>query len=261
MMNSEERKRTILELVNARSFASVHDLETALGVSAATVRRDIDAIHASGEARKVHGGISAKEGPVHAERTSARSYDENQDLAVDAKRAIAATAETLVRDGDTVIINAGTTCFHLGVRLAHRNVRICTNSMPLIVHLATRGTCPMVVSGGDFHRESSLLYNQTLPSSFYASKYFVGAQGISTDGLLESHPLLVRAVTETAQRSDEVVVLADSRKFSVRLRHSVLPLARVSTLVTDDGLTDADARILEDAGVTILVAQRQDRTV
>ncbi|MGN6146388.1 MAG: DeoR family transcriptional regulator, partial [Mesorhizobium sp.] len=110
-MNDLARQRQIVELLRDRPFASVRELQERLGVSAATVRRDIDKIDESGDARKVYGGVSALEtsGAVFA-----RPYDENRDLAVEAKRQIADLAATMVKDGDAVIVNGGSTCFHLG---------------------------------------------------------------------------------------------------------------------------------------------------
>ena len=91
-------------------------------------------------------------------------------------------------------------------------------------------------------------------SGYYASKFFLSAQGISAAGLHESHPLLVRTIQAFQELADEVVVLVDSSKFSIRARHIAMPLARVSTLITDDGLTETDRRILEDAGITVIIA-------
>ena len=71
---------------------------------------------------------------------------------------------------------------------------------------------------------------------------------------MESHPLLVKAIGELSTCADEVVLLADSRKFSIQPRNLALTLSRVGTIVTDDGLSDANAKMLENAGVTILIA-------
>ncbi|WEX08372.1 DeoR/GlpR family DNA-binding transcription regulator [Chelativorans sp. AA-79] len=255
-MSDLDRHRAIKDLLKERPFASVRDLQKVLGVSAATVRRDIDKLHETGIARKVYGGISATDGYGSTARASARPYDENRDIAVEAKQAIARMAETLVRDGDSIMVHAGSTCYHLGVRLARRNLKIYTNSMPLAAHLGERGTCQLVISGGELHREPGIIHGMdSSVSSFFASKFFLGTQGISEDGILESHPLLVRAITHLSERADEIVLLADSRKFSLRPRHAVLPLSRISTLVTDDGVSDKNAKMIEDAGIQLLIAQ------
>lgn len=253
-MSDADRHRIITDLLKERSFASVRDLQEHLGVSAATVRRDIDKLHEIGKARKVYGGISAGDGAV-AGRIAARSYDENRDMAVEAKRAIAEAAARLVRDGDSIIVHAGSTCFQLGLLLARRNVRIYTNSMPLAAHLGEHGTCHLTIAGGELYREPRIIHDLATGSpSFFASRFFVGAQGISSEGLLESHPLLSKVVAELAACADEIVVLADSRKLSIQARNIVLPLSRAGTIITDDGLSDASAKMLEDAGVTIIIA-------
>ncbi|WP_054312343.1 DeoR/GlpR family DNA-binding transcription regulator [Mesorhizobium sp. 1M-11] len=253
-MNDLVRHRQIIELLRDRPFASVRELQERLGVSAATIRRDIDKIDQSGGARKVYGGISALDGAASQTTAFARPYDENRDLAVDAKRQIAELASTMVLDGDAVIVNGGSTCYHLGVKLAERNVRLFTNSMPLAAYLGEHGKCSLTIAGGELHREPRVIYSPSQPANFFASKFFLGAQGISPDGLLESHPLMVRAIQELSRNVDQVIVLADSRKFSIHARHVALPLARVGVLITDDGLSDQHAKMLEAAGVALRIA-------
>ncbi|KQV70447.1 DeoR/GlpR family DNA-binding transcription regulator [Rhizobium sp. Root1220] len=251
-MNDSERHKFITDLLRDTPFASVRDLQDRLGVSPATIRRDIDKLHETGKAKKVYGGISASE---VSGRLSARPYDENRDIAVEAKRAIAQRAASLVRDGDSIIVHAGSTCFQLGALLAHRNLRIYTNSMPLAAHLGEHGTCHLSVAGGQLYREPGIIHDPSAGTpDYFASRFFVGTQGIGVQGLLESHPLLVKAIGELSACADEIVLLADSRKFSIQPRNIVLPLSRVGTIVTDDGLSDTNARMLEDAGINILVA-------
>jgi DeoR family ulaG and ulaABCDEF operon transcriptional repressor len=244
----------ITDLLRETPFASVRDLQERLGVSPATIRRDIDKLHEIGKARKVYGGISANEagGPA---RLSAKPYDENRDIAVEAKRAIAEKAATLVRDGDSLIVHAGSTCYQLGILLAARNVRLYTNSMPLAAYLGENGTCHLTLAGGELYREPGIIHDPSagLPN-FFASRFFLGTQGVSSEGLLESHPLLTKAIGELSECSDEIVLLADSRKFSIQPRNVVLPLSRIGTIVTDDGLSDPAAKMLEDAGIAIMIA-------
>ncbi|MGX5722924.1 DeoR/GlpR family DNA-binding transcription regulator [Shinella zoogloeoides] len=253
-MNDTERHKAIIDLLRETPFASVRDLQERLGASPATIRRDIDKLHELGRARKVYGGISAGEAGGSA-RLSARPYDENRDIAVEAKRAIAAKAAELVRDGDAIIVHAGSTCYQLGTLLARRNVRLWTNSMPLAAHLSEHGTCQLSLAGGELYREPGIIHDPAAGApGFFASRFFLGTQGISSKGLLESHPLLVKVIGELAACADEIVLLADSRKFSIQPRNIALPLSRIGTIITDDGLTDAAAKMLEEAGVTITIA-------
>jgi DeoR family ulaG and ulaABCDEF operon transcriptional repressor len=255
-LNDLVRQRQIVELLRDRPFASVRELQERLGVSAATVRRDIDKIDDSGAARKVYGGISAAEGFSPA-TAFARPYEENRDLAVEAKLQIAELAATMVSDGDSVIVNGGSTCFHLGVKLADRNIRLFTNSMPLAAYLGEHATCGLTIAGGELHREPRVMYVPGQPPAFYASKFFLGAQGVGPEGLLESHPLMVRSIQELSQNADQIVVVADSRKFSIHARSVSLPLSRIDTVVTDDGLSDQAAHMLEGAGIAIRIVSSQ----
>jgi DeoR family ulaG and ulaABCDEF operon transcriptional repressor len=254
-MNEGERHRHILAFLRDRPFASVRDLSQVIIASPATIRRDIRKLHELGSVRKVFGGIAAADGAIGPERLSARPFEENQMLGVEAKKAIAEEAETLVHDGDALIIHGGTTCYLFALRLARRNVKIYTNSMPLAATLWQNGSCHLTIAGGELHRGPGILYSPSAePPEFYASKFFMGAQGIGPAGVMESHPLLVREIERLLALADEVVVLADSRKFGVRARHSVISLSRIATLITDDGLDEADERMLTDAGIKVVIA-------
>jgi DeoR family ulaG and ulaABCDEF operon transcriptional repressor len=190
------------------------------------------------------------------DRLSARPFEENQMLGVDAKKAIAEEAEKLVNDGDALIIHGGSTCYLFALRLARRNVKIYTNSLPLASTLWQNGTCHLTIAGGELHRGPGILYSPAVElPEFYASKFFIGAQGVGPAGVMESHPLLVREVERLLGRADEVVVLADSRKFGVRARYAVVSFSRIATLITDEGLAESDERMLTDAGIKVIIAK------
>ncbi|MFC7704520.1 DeoR/GlpR family DNA-binding transcription regulator [Plastorhodobacter daqingensis] len=256
-MRDRQRHEAILRILEDRPFISVNDLTAEIGVSAASIRRDIDKLYGAGLAQKVHGGIAALTSRTDR-KPKALPFVVNRDIAVAAKQRIAQKAGELVRDGSLIIIHGGSTCFHFGAHIANRNVRVFTNSMPLAAYLAEHGTCQLTVGGGDLHREPGVLYNPVrVEPGFYGSQFFVGALGVSSRGLLESHPLLVRFINEMVGLANEVVVLVDSRKFSERPPTVALPLQRISKLVTDDGLSDSDARMLEDQGVEYIIADRE----
>ena len=128
-MNESERWEKIVGILNKRQFATVKDLTEILGASPATIRRDIAKLHETGEVRKVFGGIALANdaGPEH---TPAKPFEANRLIHIDQKEAIAAEAEKLCKDGDSIIVLGGTSCFLFAQRLAKRSVKICTNSMP-----------------------------------------------------------------------------------------------------------------------------------
>lgn len=253
-MNEFERHERILAMLGERPFSSVRDLQAAIGVSGATIRRDIDRLDGLGRARKVYGGVAALE-TISQRHSTALPFVENRDIAVIQKQAIARRAAELVRDGSLIIVHGGSTCFHFGVEIAHRSVRVFTNSHPLASYLGEKGTCQLTVGGGDLHREPGIFYDAGGAGyTFYASQFFVGGLGVGPGGILEQHPLLVRFTNEMSQLSNEVIVLVDSRKFDARPPTVALPLTRVSRLVTDDGLSEEHAKMLEDHGVDFIIA-------
>lgn len=260
-MTEAERHRAMLNVLKDRPFASVRDLLSVVEASPATIRRDIAKLHATGAVRKVFGGIAAADALSGLERLAARPFEENQMLGVVAKKAIAEEAARLVRDGDSLIIHGGSTCYLFALLLARRNVRIFTNSMPLAATLWQNGTCQLTLAGGDLYREPGILH---APSSagpeFYASKFFLGAQAITHVGMFESHPLIVRETEVLLTRADEVIVLADSRKFGLRARYPIMPLSRIGTLITDDGISEVNHRNLTDAGIKVIVAHADGDT-
>lgn len=253
-MNENDRLDRIVAILDERQFTSVKDLMEQLEVSPATIRRDIAKLHNLGRVRKVFGGIALSTESI-SQRLAARPFTASRGLHIERKEAIAIEAEKLCNDGDRIIVNGGSTCFQFARRLGYKNLSILTNSMPLISELYEKGTCNLVISGGDVHREPGIVFSSNSRDyNFYASKFFLSAQGVSAAGLHESHPLLVRAIQCFQELADEVVVLVDSSKFSIRARHIAMPLARVSTLITDDGLLEVDRHILEDAGITVKIA-------
>lgn len=254
-----DRHRVIRDALKDRPFATVRDILDLIDVSPATIRRDIAKLHEAGVIRKVFGGIALPAGSS-SERLHARPFEENRVLNVEAKKAIAREAEKLCRDGDSLIVYGGTTCFIFAQLLARRSLKIYTNSMPVAATLWESGCCHVVLGGGELHREPGVLYSpDAAQPEFYGSKFFLGTQGIGSDGLMESHPLMARLVEMLVRRADEMVVLADSTKFGVRARHAVLPLARIGTLITDDRLSEADGDMLENEGVNVIIAKSAHR--
>jgi DeoR family ulaG and ulaABCDEF operon transcriptional repressor len=255
-VSDADRRGRIIEHLRDSPFASARDLADRIGVSIATVRRDIDKLDEQGLARKVYGGVSAIDGAA-AHGVFARTYTERSDVAVAVKDAIAAEAALMVQDGDAVIVHGGSTCFRLGERIANRNIRLCTNSMPLAAMLGEVGSCALTVTGGELHREPRILHGTGGAAPFYASKFFLSAQGVSERGLLESHPLLVEAISRFAECADRIVALIDSSKFNSGARKLSLPWSRIDTLVTDNGLGAEHRAMVEAQGVEVRVANVQ----
>src|SRR5690348_9643804 len=126
-MLAEERRRLLLDLIGRRGFVSMTEMVETLGVSDSTIRRDVEALEQAGSVKRTHGGaVCAGEGraamPAFEERTTTKAAE---------KRAIGRATADLIEDGDTVLLDGGTTTFEVARALMDRPVQVVTNSLPI----------------------------------------------------------------------------------------------------------------------------------
>ncbi|WP_204115538.1 DeoR/GlpR family DNA-binding transcription regulator [Shimia biformata] len=255
-MHEKERHRIILSAVQDRPVVTVADLCGLTGASEATVRRDIATLDELKKLRRVRGGAEAISPPQFV-GLAGRPFSVNQTMNILEKEAIARAAVDLCEDGDPIIINGGTTTFQMVHPLATRRVQVFTNSFPIAEHLLKHSKNTIMLSGGAIYREQNIIlspFDNDVTRNFYAKRMFMGAQGIGPLGLMEADPLIIQAEQKLIGQADELVVLADSSKFAVRSSLVLCPLAQIDTVITDDGISDRDAAMLEAADVKLIVA-------
>jgi DeoR family ulaG and ulaABCDEF operon transcriptional repressor len=255
-MHESERHRVILSAVQDRAVVTVTDLCNLTGVSEATIRRDIATLHIQQKVRRVRGGVEALGAPQFV-GLAGRTFAVNETLRIKEKQAIARAATELCDDGDPIIINGGTTTFQMVHPLANRRCQVFTNSFPIAEHLLKHSKNTVMVSGGAIYREQNIIlspFENDVTRNFYARRMFMGAEGVGPLGLMESDPLLIQAEEKLMGQADELVVLVDSSKFAQRSSLVLCGLERVSTLITDEGLSDKAAAMLDAADVNLIVA-------
>ncbi|TMV84954.1 DeoR/GlpR transcriptional regulator [Thioclava sp. BHET1] len=256
-MHENERHRIILSAIQERPVATVIDLVALTGASEATIRRDIATLHVQKKLRRVRGGAEALS-PSPFPGLAGRPFSVNETSHIAAKRAIARAAVDLCADGEPIIINGGTTTFQMVHPLSARRMQIFTNSFPIAEHLLKHSKNTILLSGGAIYREQNIIlspFDNDVTRNFYARRMFMGAQGIAPLGLMEADPLLIQAEQKLIGQADELIVLADSSKFRNRSSLILCPLSRIDTVITDSGITDRDAQMLEAAEVKLIVAE------
>ena len=256
-LHETERHRIILSAVQTRPVATVSDLVEMTSTSEATIRRDIAALHLSGKLRRVRGGAEAVNPPAQGGLVG-RPFSVNETINMALKRAIARAAVELVRDGEPIIINGGTTTFQMVYPLVNRRAQVFTNSFPIAEYLLHHSKNTVLVQGGTIYREQNIIlspFENDVSRNFYARKMFIGAAGLGPRGLMEADPLLIQAELKLISQADELVVLADSSKFSGRSSLVLCGLDRITTVITDRGIRDEDRQMLETAGVGLIVAE------
>lgn len=254
-MLGDERLQQIIELVSRRGEMSYEELVEALGVSPSTVRRDVLALSSNGSLLRVRGGAKANVSRSRNDRIAGRAFHVEDTARTARKRRIAKAASALIEDGQTVIVSNGTTTFRLVEFLADRDVQVVTYSLPVLNALQD-ALCGVIVTGGHFYRDQGafLTTDDAGTPDFAAALFFVGAHSVDEAGSRELDPLLVSVERRMLSRATKTVLLADSSKF--RMPGGLLSLRwnDVDTVVTDADIPNATRAMLEERGVTVIVA-------
>src|SRR6185295_1074824 len=235
----------------------IGELVEMTATSEATIRRDISALHVQGRLRRVRGGAEALHPPQFV-GIAGRPFKVSEAVNIEKKRAIAEAAVALCADGDSIIMNAGTTTFQMVHFLADMRLQVMTNSFPIAEHLIRNTRNNVMVPGGLIYREQGAILSTSeddVTRSFFAHRMFMGAQGVGRLGVMERDPLMVQGERKLIAQAEELVVLVDSSKFSQRSSLIACPLERVHTMITDDGVADDVPAMLESAGVKLIVAE------
>ena len=259
-MLERERHRMILRLLSERSIISVTELVELLGASEASIRRDINALAERGEIKRVRGGAEALN-PRYEAHLAGVPFAFNQQMSVAQKRAIAREAAKLVSSTDSIIIAGGSTTYALIEFLASHEVDILTNSFQIAAQLLNTSRNRITMPGGTIFREQGLVLSPFVDNTiknFRATKMFTGCYGISRFGIMQTDPLIVHSETELLDRTEQIIVLADSRKLRQQSAMIVAPISRVATLITDSDAQSKDLEALKAAGVNIIVADITD---
>ena len=256
-MLEAERHRMILRLLEERSIVGVGDFVELLSSSDATVRRDIAALAEEGKLRRVRGGAEAINPRLEAHLVG-MPFAMSEEVAVPQKRAIARAASSLIDDNDSIIIAGGTTTYALVEFLALRQLDILTNSLPIVTQLVATSRNRVSMPGGTVYREQKIIlspFEHDATANFWARKAFVGCYGINRHGVMEADPLIVQAEARLLKRTEQVIVMADSRKLSKHSSIVVLSLENISVFITDDAASESDLEPIRRAGVNVIIAR------
>ena len=262
-MHEKERHRIIISAVQEKPVVTVPELVELTDSSEATIRRDIAALHVQKKLRRVRGGAEALHPPQFV-GLAGRPFAISEQINSRQKQQIAREAVALCEDGDAIIINGGTTTFQMVHFLANRRMQVFTNSFPIAEHLIKHSKNTVMVSGGVIYREQSVIlspFDNDVTRNFYARRMFMGAQGVGPLGLMEGDPLLIQAEQKLIDQADDLIVLVDSSKFNKRSSLILCGLKRIATVITDSGIEDRHAAMLEAAGVNLVVAGKQETEV
>ncbi len=251
----EERRRRIRELLESQERVRVEELVERFHVSAVTVRGDLDALSQAGLILRSHGGalrrdesrddlpIPVKETLHHAEKVR-----------------IAQAAVKMIRDGETILLDSGTTTAEIARQIKFRPFRslnVITNALNVAMELAAMPSLRVIMVGGILRHMSFSLAGphaeQTL-RALHADRLFLGVDGLDPEiGLMTPDVLEAQLNATMIQIAREVVVVADSSKFERRSVSVIAKLESVHKLVTDSGAPPQLLAALKARNIEVIV--------
>ncbi|EGX59024.1 DeoR family transcriptional regulator [Streptomyces zinciresistens K42] len=249
-MLAERRHHLILRALRSGGPAAVTDLSEQLGVSPATIRRDLVKLAEDGLLTRVHGGAVADEGD--------QPFAEVAEMRVPEKDAIAAHAAGLIADGQSVLLDIGTTAFRLARQLHGRRLTVITSNLVVYEELADDEGIELVLLGGMVRREYRSLVGFLTEDNLrqlHADWLFLGTSGVRSGGqVMDTTVVEVPVKRAMIKAGDRVVLLADAAKFPGHGMARVCGPEELDVLVTNEPVENATRTSLREAGVEVVVA-------
>jgi len=252
-MALNQRRQEILNLIMEDGHAKVQKLSKIFKVSEVTIRQDLEDLEKMGYVQREYGGAFLKDVGSFASTgtllNSSKKTEEKQEIA---KKAVA-----LINEGDTVILDSGSTTTELAKLMVNfKSLNVITNALNIAMILGSNPGINLIVSGGEFKAPTLSLTGDMAASTFKAihvRKCFLATAGISAD-LQLTYPSLSDLVVKTAmiRAADKVYLLADSSKLGVSSFVSLGLISLIDTLITDSKISQASLEALKELNVDVL---------
>ncbi|MDR2758000.1 MAG: DeoR/GlpR family DNA-binding transcription regulator [Spirochaetaceae bacterium] len=244
----EKRSAQILKTISENQRIEVSRLAELLEVSPVTIRKDLDFLEERGLIKREH-GFAILGSPDDIGNRLAVNYE--------IKRRIAQLAATLIKAGETVMIESGSCCTLLAEELAvgKKNITIITNSAFIANYIRKYSGIRLLLLGGDYQSISQVTVGPITRinlEEFFVDKLFIGADGFTQrTGFTGNDYSRAETVRDMARQSNNTFILTESRKFDQQGTVSLLPIEDVGGVFTDDGIPEAQERYLESRNVKV----------
>lgn len=259
-MNTYDRRNKIIELVNQNGSVQVADLSNSFAVSEVTIRSDLGLLEQKGELTRFHGGAAKRKDKENIEEEKHQDemvLEERYLQAGDPKKRIVQAAAGMVKPGDTVILDSGSTTMLLAEELVKfGDITVITNNLPAAFVLSENPDITLVVCGGTLrHKTRSLHGNITeyALQGIVANLMFVGADGLDAATGITTFNEGYSISGIMADVAQQVVVLTDSTKFGRRGYNLVLPINKIDIVITDTDISDDALQSLKATSINLIM--------
>ena len=259
-MKRGERFERIIAALRHSPTVRISELAAGFGVSAETVRRDIDELSRQGLVDRTYGGAAA-----HT-LSQEPAVNERYRLHVAERTGLGLSAAKLVEDGDVLMVDSGSTTTHFAKQLAAkaRQVTVLTNCLGGALAFGQADNVRVVLGPGDYDAQEGGTFGLETVSflgRFHATKAFIGASGLTAEGPVELNSSASWIKRRMIERSDRRFLLCDQTKFERRSLELVCPLAGLDHLITDASPPEDLRTALREAGVDLRIATESDPDV
>ena len=244
-----ERQSRILNLLGERRKVTVPELAQLLDVSAVTIRKDLSMLESKGFLKREHGFAVL---PTSDDVSTRLLFN------YETKRRIARKAAEQVRDGETLMIESGSSCALLAEEISttRRDVTIITNSV-FIANFVRHKAARIILLGGELQQESQVMVGSLVKKcaeNFSVEKFFMGTDGFNERGAMSGDLMRAEAVRNMIESARRAIILTESKKFS---QFGVVPLLtykQIDTVFTDADILPEAKKLLASKGVTVVEA-------
>lgn len=247
-----DRQTRILQIVNEQNKVEVTSLSELLNVSQVTIRKDLDVLEERGLLIREHGYAAIRNSDDITNRLAVR---------YDIKLKIARAAAGIVANGETVMIESGSSCALLAEQLAteKKDVTIITNSAFIAGHIRESAIGKVILLGGDYQRESQVMVGPMVRKcarEFFVDKLFMGTDGfIPQAGFTCGDMMRAEAMKIMAESARHTIILTDSSKFAQQGVVLQSRFENINMVFTDDGIPESAKDIMERYKIDVEIAQ------
>jgi DeoR family glycerol-3-phosphate regulon repressor len=245
-----KRHAEILRLLELQGSASIAALARQLGVSTETIRRDVRPLVEAGSVLRIHGAVGL------AGQLGEAPFDRRMRENAAAKKAIARHVASTIADGDSVMLDTGTTTSYLARALiGHRRLTVVTNSSDIARTLATVNGNRVYMAGGELRSDSGAAFGSSavdFASRFFVQHAIISAGAIDQSGIMDFDLHEAEFARMVLSRGQRRLVVSDASKFGSRGFVKVCEVSALTELVTDLTPRGALADALAEAGVTVV---------
>ncbi|MDT8999076.1 DeoR family transcriptional regulator [Paucibacter sp. APW11] len=253
MRNTSQRREQILKLLMEQGSVQVSDLVEMMGVSAVTIRHDLDHFEGQGLVTRNYGGAFFRR-----QTLPEQDIRQRDSLNPTLKERIGARAAEMITPGDNIIIDSGTTTHQLARYLRDRqDLTVMTNGLNIVSELAEAEGVQVMLTGGVLRKQSLSFQGSQAEASLAAysfDKLFLGVDGFDLQFGITTHSEREASLNrKMVERSRRTVVLTDSSKFGRVSLHRIIGLDRVQAVITDGGISAEYREGLQRLGIELIL--------